>query len=694
MHGMKGGKTQKGKIEMKTTAPLLLALPLILLAPMTAQADNGDGIRTEKTAYATTAQELPAEVKPLLGKIRWDQYAPYNNLTPVVDGLKTPVGCVATALSTIMRYHQWPTQATGTVSAGHVGRIDLDREGNYDFALMPENSGLYSSDAQTRAEQQQMVAKLCLHVGVATGMEYGTTVSGAMPEQIIPALVEHFKYGKQARYIIRERGSAEEFDNELKASLAAGCPVLMTGYSDTYRHAFVIDGYNAQGQFHVDWGWGGKSNGYYNLDLLNGYDPYAHGQSFSKNIQAIVDICPDRDGTSTVSPQAISVRNYGLEVQISPDGDFQFTNYSVWTRMESDYADRRTPLKVGLAAVPADGGEPIFGKLWYEYSWQLNYDGGDRINGDMPGGKYFPGLPDGNYDILPAMKIGDQAEKLMPFYAGEKHGLRAEVAGGGTQWTTSALPQARAEVAFVEGSVGYQFDDWDGRYVSFALQNRGDKDWSGSVGVKSAIYAGGAVYGEKEIGTAVAQVKAGGRTQVEVAIGGLDGYEFPDIEPYAYFTDADGKEQKIALTQGRIPASGRYSSHSVTTEVEGEGKIEQTEGTDIASPVRYRSKLAFKVTPAEGYETAGFLVNGVPADPAQVVTIFCNTVIKAVFKEKNNIDTGISKPQVGTSEKLVGTSEKLDADVFSLSGIYLGTYGNLSLPKGIYIIGGRKKVVE
>lgn len=672
---------------MKTSAPLLLALLLAGTTSMTAQADNTGGTREATTLSATAAAQLPAEVKPLLGEIRWDQYAPYNNLTPVVDGLKTPVGCVATALSTIMRYHQWPDHARGTVSAGRVGVVNLDEEGNYDFSLMPANTGLYSSDAQTLAEQQQMVAKLCLHVGVATGMEYGTTVSGAMPETIIPALVEHFKYSKQARYIIRERGSAEEFDNELKASLAAGHPVLVTGYSDTYRHAFVIDGYNAQGQFHVDWGWGGKSNGYYSLDLLNGYDPYAHGASFSKNIQAIVDICPDRDGTSTVSPQAISVRNYGLEMQISPEGEFQFTNYSVWTRMESDYADRLTPLKVGLAAVPADGGEPIFGQLWYEYSWQLNYDGGDRINGDMPSGKYFPSLPDGTYNILPAMKIGDQAEALMPFYAGEKHGLRAEVAGGGTQWTTSALPQARAEVAFVEGSVGYQFDDWDGRYVSFALQNRGDKDWSGSVGIKSAIYAGGAVYGEKEIGTAVAQVAAGGRTQVEVAIGGLDGYEYPDIEPYAYFTDSDGKEQKIAITKGRVPASGRYSTHSVTTAVEGKGTIEQTEGANIASPIRYRSKLAFKLTPDEGYETSAFLVNGTPADPDQVVTIFCNTAIKAVFKEKDDINTGISSSQAANAETK-------DSRVFSLSGVYLGKEGSISLPKGIYIIGGQKKVVE
>lgn len=58
----------------------------------------------------------PTRITPLLGNIQWDQSAPWNNQTPVVGGEHTPVGCVATAYTQVMRYHQWPTQGQGTFS--------------------------------------------------------------------------------------------------------------------------------------------------------------------------------------------------------------------------------------------------------------------------------------------------------------------------------------------------------------------------------------------------------------------------------------------------------------------------------------------------------------------------------------------------------------------------------------------------
>ena len=34
-------------------------------------------------------------------------------------------------------------------------------------------------------------------------------------------------------------------------------------------HAWVCDGYDASGDFHMNWGWAGYEDGYYNLNALN-----------------------------------------------------------------------------------------------------------------------------------------------------------------------------------------------------------------------------------------------------------------------------------------------------------------------------------------------------------------------------------------------------------------------------------------
>ena len=63
-------------------------------------------------------------------------------------------------------------------------------------------------------------------------------------------------------------------------------------------HAFVLDGVDETGLFHVNWGYGGNYDGYFRLDLLNFAEPqYDLGQSgvdegFFCNQEALF-ICPD-----------------------------------------------------------------------------------------------------------------------------------------------------------------------------------------------------------------------------------------------------------------------------------------------------------------------------------------------------------------------------------------------------------------
>ena len=62
------------------------------------------------------AANRPA-VEPML-KTKWNQLYPYNKLCPVFDGTLNPdwegksgaTGCVVTAMSMLMKYHEWPTE--------------------------------------------------------------------------------------------------------------------------------------------------------------------------------------------------------------------------------------------------------------------------------------------------------------------------------------------------------------------------------------------------------------------------------------------------------------------------------------------------------------------------------------------------------------------------------------------------------
>jgi hypothetical protein len=51
-------------------------------------------------------------VEPFI-KTLWGQGDPYNFLTPEINGKHTPSGCVATAMSQIMKYYTYPAQGKG-----------------------------------------------------------------------------------------------------------------------------------------------------------------------------------------------------------------------------------------------------------------------------------------------------------------------------------------------------------------------------------------------------------------------------------------------------------------------------------------------------------------------------------------------------------------------------------------------------
>lgn len=230
-----------------------------------------EALLREAAGEASSADDFSyTPVAPLLGEIAFDQTEPYNNLCPnYIGAYRSATGCVATAMSQIMRLHKYPEHGYGFNSYDpefypSMGTISLDfTQSFYDWDnILPNYSVADYTEAQAAA-----VARLLYDAGVAVNMNYGPQ-SGANNEDWPRALVTHFGYDKGVALRRRPYYTSREWLDMIHAELEAGRPVYAGGFAASGGHAFVFDGMDADGFLHVNWGWSGMSNGYFSLNLL------------------------------------------------------------------------------------------------------------------------------------------------------------------------------------------------------------------------------------------------------------------------------------------------------------------------------------------------------------------------------------------------------------------------------------------
>ena len=217
------------------------------------------------------APKFDTSLDPLI-KTHWNQDYPYNNLCPwLSEDMQGYTGCVATAMAQVMKYHEWPERGTGshTYTDPNCGQTLSANFGEttYRWDLMPNDY-----DGSWTDEQIEAVATLMAHCGVAVDMQYMPDGSGAYSGDVPGALVNYFGYAEDAIFLSRDYYAQNEWAGMVKDELDAGRPVYYSGQSTGGGHAFVIDGYNTDGYFHVNWGWGSQSDDYYQLATL---DPYS-----------------------------------------------------------------------------------------------------------------------------------------------------------------------------------------------------------------------------------------------------------------------------------------------------------------------------------------------------------------------------------------------------------------------------------
>ncbi len=264
-------------------------------------------------------------VGPLLSTT-WNQapiyndYCPYNN----TYNERTVVGCVATAMAQIMKYWNYPERGIGSNSynMSAYGNLSANFANTvYDWGNMP--NAIYASSS---AAQISAVATLSYHCGVAVNMQYNVSSQGGSSAHIDGgnpsaeyALKTYFGYKNTLSSVYRNNYTDVQWNAMLRDELNAGRPLLYGGAGIGGAHAFVCDGYDSDGLFHYNWGWGGNYDGFFasnNLAPSGGGIGSNSSNTFNNNQLAIFGIEPDNTHL-VVRPENVVSEPFGGNTLLS-----------------------------------------------------------------------------------------------------------------------------------------------------------------------------------------------------------------------------------------------------------------------------------------------------------------------------------------------------------------------------------------
>ena len=223
-------------------------------------------------------------ISPLISTM-WGQDEPFNNQCPS----PCVTGCVATAMAQVINYHMQNHNAPTRIKAG----IAAYTTTTYGFNIaavaagtnLPGKSLLINSykDGAGTTDQRNAVAQLMSYCGASVKMDYSPRASEASSSMVPQALISNFGFDATTRSIDRTDFVYSKWMDTIYNELAASRPVMYSGASSGGGHAFIVDGYDGDGLFHINWGWEGFEDSYFALSALNPDDDGQTGASSSSD---------------------------------------------------------------------------------------------------------------------------------------------------------------------------------------------------------------------------------------------------------------------------------------------------------------------------------------------------------------------------------------------------------------------------
>lgn len=650
---------------------------------------------TVAQAYAQAKAATGKAVAPLI-QTQWNQGEPYNLLCPDdnAHGGKSVTGCVATAMAQIMYYWRYPECGKGTVAytTETHGWSFNDNLENYPFEY-DKMLTYYTGDESTEA--QMAVARLMYACGMAVGMDYCyySSGGGVTPE----ILTSHFGYDEACAYRYRQDFTVAEWNELIMNELDNGRPVLYRGANMLSSHMFICDGYDSDGLYHINWGWGGGYDGWFDLASLVPTGIPGDGYNIDQTV-----ICGIQPDTGTSQPAEETYFTYesltaNMTVAYAKGGEIPLTINGFYARNGSFDG------YFGVALYD-ESGNPVAGQCSVQTSLKENY-GFSEWNFSF---KLPLTLPDGTYTLHPVYGLtqGD-FKQMTPSSPYSNAYIVAKVSNGlvflsaPEQVTFNLSVTGGAEVAGGSAYAGYNAD------ITFNIANSGPefnqivylRDKTGG----QTLFFDNFVIEEGETKPMTARILIPDNTVKE------------EIEVY-YNDPVTGQECKIGILNldVSIPADGvpvltLDNMQLITPEVAYDGEVVYT--ATISNSGGFYDNGLESILGINGwhtYEYQDFMINkgetktvtismgvswlldyiGVKEGDGEVSLGYLNDSFEIV-------EFGYRLPFtiVETSGIVNVKAEKEPSKIYSINGLYMGTDAT-RLPKGIYIRGGKKFVVR
>ena len=395
-------------------------------------------------AAAKNVVDTRNSIAPLL-TTKWDQARPYWDKCPQVkneDGEYEPsyTGCVATAMSQVMKYYNYPAQTTQVIlsyqygyGTGNMGEYITQTTEDlpvttFDWAHMLDSYNGSEDQVYTDA-----VATLMLYVGHAAHMTYALTASGTTDPYIPKAFNNYFDYNAQLVY--RSDYDQQAWEDMVYQELVAGRPMVYNGRAGSGGgHSFVCDGYEMGDYYHINWGWGGLGNGYFQLAIMN---PHAAGIGASTSAEgynidqtAIIGITPGYSGQGQVN-HVLTVYNMyysgNRELERGSNGFSLYKRRQVVVTAE-DHIDDGTKYARGIALYDSNNNfvEMIASMTYYSSAISVTDKWPDSNSSEY----YYFGknISNGTYKIVPVCQVQGTSEWI-PMLESDRYYIEMNVSG-------------------------------------------------------------------------------------------------------------------------------------------------------------------------------------------------------------------------------------------------------------------------
>lgn len=257
-----------------------------------------------KTAKRSTV------VEPIL-KSTWGQGNPFNRRIPMVSGEHASVGCGPLAMAQIMYYWKYPNECSGVeqyyIYNSSVGTMPALPATTFKFDQMLDTYTIYYPEQNAYStgtftdEQADAVAELCLYCGQACKTRYGSSSGSGSYSYDQRNAFKTMGYNSELKLIgiwpsyycdNSNRFTDEEWINLIHEELEEGHPIPYHNVDFIDGHAWVLDGVDADGKFHMNWGWNEVYNGWFEYGA---FTVYPNGETWNFNgssNEMVVDVFP------------------------------------------------------------------------------------------------------------------------------------------------------------------------------------------------------------------------------------------------------------------------------------------------------------------------------------------------------------------------------------------------------------------